>query len=142
MEDAPVIHWTEGDKPRSARWRSERGAPPPTKVAIADDTTTADAAYSLATQGAGLLYRGDFQNARQLLGALARRADRRPPRKNKTKAAESQPPRDVFNLERQFRAQRARTLGMLLVPLEADYTIPLSRAPDIRQACREAYGPG
>jgi SAM-dependent methyltransferase len=31
---------------------------------------------------------------------------------------------------------------MLLVPLDADYGIPLGRAPDIRQACAEAYGIG
>ena len=37
-------------------------------------------------------------------------------------------------------AKRARTLGMLLIPLEADYTIPLRRAPDIREACTGAYG--
>jgi methylase of polypeptide subunit release factors len=30
---------------------------------------------------------------------------------------------------------------MLLIPLDADYAIPLRRAPDIRQACAEAYGP-
>jgi methylase of polypeptide subunit release factors len=33
-------------------------------------------------------------------------------------------------------------LGALLLPLDADYAIPLRRAPDIRQACAEAYGPG
>jgi methylase of polypeptide subunit release factors len=31
---------------------------------------------------------------------------------------------------------------MLLLPLEADYGIPLRRAPDVRQACIEAYGAG
>jgi SAM-dependent methyltransferase len=139
MADEPVIRWTEAGQERSARWRSERGAPPPAKVAIADDTTKADEAYGLACQGTALLYRGDFQNARQLLGAMARRADRRP---RKVKAARAAlPPTEVFNLERQFRAQRARTLGMLLVPLDADYSIPLPRAPDIRQACYEAFGP-
>jgi methylase of polypeptide subunit release factors len=30
---------------------------------------------------------------------------------------------------------------MLLVTLESDYRVPLRRAPDVRQACREAYGP-
>ena len=30
---------------------------------------------------------------------------------------------------------------MLLVPLDADYGIPLRRAPDVRQACTEACGP-
>jgi SAM-dependent methyltransferase len=29
----------------------------------------------------------------------------------------------------------------LLIPLNDDYTIPLRRAPDIRQACAEAFGP-
>jgi SAM-dependent methyltransferase len=30
----------------------------------------------------------------------------------------------------------------LLIPLDADYGIPLRRSPDIRQACVEAFGPG
>ncbi len=39
------------------------------------------------------------------------------------------------------RPQRARTLGMLLIPLDAGYTIALRRAPEVRQACIEAWGP-
>ena len=74
----PAIHWSEGGETRSARWRSERGTPPPKRVVIADDSMTADAAYRLACEGTALLWRGDFQNARQLLHALARRADRKP----------------------------------------------------------------
>jgi methylase of polypeptide subunit release factors len=31
---------------------------------------------------------------------------------------------------------------MLLIPFEADYTIPLRRAPDVKLACNEAYGRG
>jgi SAM-dependent methyltransferase len=31
---------------------------------------------------------------------------------------------------------------MLLIPLADDYSVPLKRAPDLRQACIEAYGPG
>jgi len=50
-------------------------------------------------------------------------------------------PTEAFHLHRQAQAQRARTLGMLLLPFEADYGIPLRRAPDVRQACEEAYGP-
>ncbi len=30
---------------------------------------------------------------------------------------------------------------MLLIPFDADYSIPLRRAPDVRPACAEAYGP-
>jgi methylase of polypeptide subunit release factors len=114
----------------SWRWRSERGAPRPKEVVIVDDRIKADEAYGLACQGIGLLWRGDFQNARQMMTALVSRADRKPPKT------------PDFNLQRQARAQRARTLGMLLIPLEADYSIPLRRAPDIREACTEAYGPG
>lgn len=94
----------------------------------------ADLAYRLACEGTALLWRGDFQNARQLLQAMARRVDRKPP-----KPAPS--PAEVFNFHRQAQAQRARTLSMLLIPLESDFSIPLRRAPDFRQACREAYGP-
>jgi hypothetical protein len=135
-----VLRWTEGADARSARWRSERGAPLPARVAIADDRMTADAAYGLACQGTALLWRGDFQNARQMLLALASRADRTS-RKPNTSAAATPPAAD-FNLLRQARSQRARTLGMLLIPLDFDYGIPLRRAPDLRQACAEALGPG
>ena len=105
----------------------------PSKVVPADDRMTADEAYGLACQGVGLLWQGDFQNARQMLTAMGSRADRR--------AKKPKDPPDAFNLERQSRAQRARTLNMLLVPMNVDYTIPLRRAPDVRQACVEAYGP-
>jgi methylase of polypeptide subunit release factors len=138
----PLVHWTEDGQAHAARWRSESGAPPPTRVVIADDHITADEAYGLACQGTALLWRGDFQNARQLLLALANRADRAL-RKPKKAAASSMPalPAAAFHLHRQIKAQRARTLGALLVPLDAHYRIPLRRAPDIRQACAEAYGP-
>ena len=138
-----MARWTEDGEERSALWHSERGAPPPMRILVADDRTRADDAYGAACQGTALLWRGDFQNARQLLKALASRADRRP-RRNPARRGEPQPagsPADAFNRERQTRAQRARTLGMLLIPLDADYGIPLRRAPDLRQACAQAWGP-
>jgi SAM-dependent methyltransferase len=142
MTAHPVIKWTEDGEMRSARWRSERGAPPPARVAIAGDGMTADEAYGLACQGTALLWLGDFQNARQMLIALASRADR-PRRKRKSMTMASPPSSlaEAFHAHRQARSQRARALGALLIPLEADYAIPLRRAPDIRQACLEAYGP-
>ena len=131
----PVVNWTEADENRSARWRAEGGAPVPKRVMVVDDQLTADAAYSLASEGTGLLWRGDFQNARQLLQAMARRIDRRP-----RKVATS--PTEAFNFHRQAQSQRARTLGMVLLPLDADFSIPLRRAPNVKEACAEAYGPG
>lgn len=144
-----IISWNEAGKACSARWRSESGAPPPKRVVVADDTMKADEAYRLACEGTALLWRGDFQNARQLLQAMSRRADRKPrkpvlsrvegPALSKVEGT-SDVPAEAFNLHRQAQSQRARTLAMILIPLDSDYTIPLRRAPDMRQACNEAYG--
>lgn len=138
------IEWVENGATQSALWRSESGWPAPKKVVIADDTMTADAAYRLALDGTALLWRGDFQNARQLLQAMARRIDHKPARTSRAKAvkaAKAPPtPLESFHLHRLAQSQRARTLGMLLIPFDADYTIPLRRAPDVRLACNEAYG--
>lgn len=138
MNMLPVVSWSENGETHCVRWRSESGVPPPKRVVAADDRVTADTAYRLACEGTALLWRGDFQNARQLLQALARRADRKP-----RKAREPAPsPAEAFHLHRQAQSQRARTLGMLLLPFEAGHHIPLRRAPDVRQACEEVYGPG
>jgi precorrin-6B methylase 2 len=136
----PLIRWLESGEERLALWRSERGAPPPKRVVLADDTTTADTAYRLACEGTALLWRGDFQNARQLLQALARRADNVPARKRK-KAAQPVPVAEAFHLHRLAQSQRARMLGMLLIPFNTDYSIPLRRAPDVKEACAQAWGP-
>jgi methylase of polypeptide subunit release factors len=142
MEGMPVsenrtIAWTEAGEARSARWRSESGMPPK-RVTIADDRMTADAAIRLASEGTAMLWRGDFQNARQLLQAMARRIDRKPKKAYQSPSS----PAEAFHLHRQAQSQRARLLGMVLLPLEDDYGIPLRRAPDVRQACMEAYGSG
>ena len=127
-----ILHWNDPD-PREAAWLSAGGHPPPRRVETADDRMPADQAYRLACEGTALLWRGDFQNARLLLQAMARRVDRRPFKPGATIT-------QTFHLYRQAQLQRARVLGMLLVPLDADFGIPLRRAPDVRQACQEAYG--
>ncbi|MDR3410560.1 MAG: class I SAM-dependent methyltransferase [Formivibrio sp.] len=139
MNEHPVIRWIEHGENHSARWRSESGTPPPNRVAIADDTITADAAYRLACEGTAILWRGDFQNARQLLQALGRRIDRKP--RKPRKPAVPPTATEAFHLHRMAQSQRSRILGMLLLPFEHDHNIPLRRAPDVRQACTEAYGP-
>jgi SAM-dependent methyltransferase len=133
----PIIHWLEDGKAFEARWCFHNGTPPAVRVVVADGKMTVDEAYGLACQGTALLWRGDFQDARQMLIALGKRADRGK-RRSKGSAGMSA---DAFHLYRQARAQRARTLNALLIPLDDDYRIPLPRAPDIRQACVEAYGP-
>ncbi|MGA8513902.1 MAG: class I SAM-dependent methyltransferase [Burkholderiaceae bacterium] len=178
----PCITWTEGDQPHSALWHSERGAPAPKRVVLADDTMNADTAYRLACEGVGLLWQGDFQNARMLVQALARRTDRLPERqqfkankqsarmatKQAAKAASALPsptstaatePQDAlasspatastvqsraaeaFHHHRLNQSQRARVLGMVLVPLDGAYQITLRRAPEVQAACIEVWGP-
>ena len=143
------MRWTEEGAVRDVRWQSEKGLPPPKKVVIADDTLTADTAYRLASEGSAFLWRGDYQNAKQLLQALARRAER-PVKRNRKKAASqaklnpdavnAMEPKAVFNQHRQAQAQRARILDAILIPILADHTIPLRRAPQVRQACLEVFG--
>ena len=136
----PMLSWTENEEIFSLRWRSENGVAPPKRVVVADDTLTADTAYRLASEGTGILWRGDFQNARQLLQALARRKDRPSKKSARTKNQPAPDMPQAFHLHRQAQSQRARTLGMLLIAFDADHSVPLRRAPDVRLACNEAYG--
>lgn len=137
------LSWLEGGTKRSASWRSESGWPAPKKVVVADDAMNADTAYRLALEGTALLWRGDFQNARQLLSALVRRIEHKSDRARRAKAGKggAPTPSELFHRHRLQQLQRARTLAMLLIPFEAGHTIPLRRAPDVREACLEAYGP-
>ena len=116
---------------------------------LADDTIPADDAYRLACEGTALLWRGDFQNARQLLQAIARRIDR--PRKKKRVSkknmqeklndnASSAITNDVFNLYRLAQSQRSRTLGQILIRVDPNHQIALRRAPIVAEACHEAFG--
>lgn len=129
------LDWTENGRPRSALWQSENQWPAPRRLMVCDDVVTAEQALRLASQGTGLIWCGDFQNARQLLLAMDRRIIKRK-RLNKPDI----PFPEKFHLVRQARSQRARSLGMLLIPVEAGHQILLRRAPDVALACQEAYG--
>lgn len=136
MPTCPVVEWTENGESLRARWRSESAVPPP-RIIVADDRIKADTAYRLVCEGTAILWRGDYHNARQLLQALSRRIER------KRGSRDGQPaptPAQAFHQYRLAQSQRARTLGMLLVPVEPGHRVALRRAPDVRQACTEAYG--
>ncbi|MFE1309107.1 methyltransferase [Streptomyces sp. NPDC058755] len=136
MSTDQTVRWLESSgEERCALWRSESGAPPPKRVVTADDGMNADTAFRLACEGTSLLWRGDFRNARQLLLAMARRADRKRPKPGTS-------PGQSFHLYRQAQSRRARILGMLLLPVAEGHVISLRRAPDVRLACEQAYGQG
>lgn len=128
-----TVDWIEDGQPRSARWRSENNAPAPRAIHIIGDNMTADVAYKRASLGESLLWRGDFNNARQLLTAMTRRAE---PKKRQPSSS----PAEDFHLHRQDQARRARTLGMLLVELDSNYSLDYGRAPDVALAAAEVYG--
>ena len=90
-----------------------------------------------------MLWRGDFQNARLLLQALARRCDapKKVRRTSKSNPEVTHTPQENFHLHRQAQSQRARTLSMILIQVNPDRQISLRRAPDWREAMKEAWGP-
>jgi SAM-dependent methyltransferase len=140
MNAPTLLTWTENGTSRAALWRSDQVLSK--QVVLADDTLTADAAYRLACAGTGLLWRSDFQNARQLLQALARRIDKpKKARAKKPHADASVLPSMAFHTHRQAQAQRARILNQILIELNGEYGIDLRRAPDAKQACIQAFGP-
>ena len=130
---APTLSWTQGETEHTALWFSASGAPAPKKVLVVDDSLTADDAHRLAAQGTAMLWRGDYRNARQLLSAMGRRLPvfARHDGEDVAKA---------FYRYRQGRTQRARMLGLLLVPLESGPAVALRRAPDVADAWLAAAG--
>lgn len=120
-----TVQWTENGTTRTARWHSGNGTPPPGRIVVVDDRLNAAAALRFARAGTGMLWRGDFPNARQLVRAM----DRRIPEGSGS-----------FAEVRSARAERATLLGKVLVFVEADHSLQLRRVPDIRAACEHAFG--
>ena len=131
-----ILEWSENGQTRRARWRSEAGLPMPAMLEIVDDSLAAETAFARMNDGATLLWRGDWKNARHLMQALTQRIDRYFSSKPKGQMT----PAESFAAHRQRQGQRAAMLARLLVPLGPDYKLPLRRGQDVRQACREAWG--
>ncbi len=124
------INWYEKKQTQTARWQSEAGSPPPKAVVIADDTTKADDAFRLACEGTALLYRGDFQNAKQLLQAITRRVDRKPSKATETLL-------EAFHQHRARQIGRANITNKILIELKYG-EIDLPRAPSVKAAVQGA----
>jgi len=112
-------------------WHSESGEPAPAALSPVDDRLNASSALRRLRGGEYLLYTGDFFNARQLLGAIGRRLRHRNPAGS---------PLEAFRAERKARELEHRTLSHVVVALDRDYRLSLSRAPDVALACRWAWG--
>jgi SAM-dependent methyltransferase len=100
---------------------------------IAGDDLAADPALRSAAEGTGLLWRGDYHNARHLLDAMKRRLTRTGRRQGLPAASE-------FRRQRQDQARMSRLLGSILVEVTTDYALDLRRAPAIDAACHDVFG--
>lgn len=127
----PELAYRVDGREERARWWSEL-APAPARVALADDRTTAGAALRRARPGEGLVYRGDWHNARQLLAAMGRRL-RAPPPAGADAAA-------LYRAERELRRLEHEVLSRLAVPLGPGWASPLRRAPPLEAALSAAFG--
>ena len=120
------VSWQEKGKPQLAVWQSEANAAPPKNIIVADDTMKADEAYRLACEGTGFLYKGDFQNAKQLLQAVTKRVDRKPVKPATTML-------EAFHQHRARQIQRANITSKILIELNHG-SCDLKRAPDVKEA--------
>lgn len=126
LAKAIQVSWQEKGKPQQAIWQSEANAAPPKNIVVADDTMKADEAYRLACEGTGFLYKGDFQNAKQLLQAVTKRVDRKPVKPATTML-------EAFHQHRARQIQRANITSKILIELNHG-SCDLKRAPDVKEA--------
>lgn len=115
------------------KWHTETDIPAPKKFENGDDALRADEYLKLASEGTAIIWRGDFQNAKQLLQAVDRRI--KPPAADQNLST-----KETFHKHRQQRAHRARILSRLLIEIDDQLSLPLKRSPDVKQPLREALG--
>jgi 2-polyprenyl-3-methyl-5-hydroxy-6-metoxy-1,4-benzoquinol methylase len=142
MSEAADISWREGREERRGRWLSPTSAAPRV-VGDAGDATTASEALARARRGEGLVYRGDYHNARQLLTAMARRLERTQQGRGPRGAgqARSTGAGQAWRDELERRRLSHDVLTRLLVPIEKGFEVRARRAPDASAALSEALGP-
>lgn len=131
------IHWEQDGLQRQAIWYSEAQPLPPSQVMFVDDTITANKAIELARDGVGLIWSGDYQNARELLKAILRRLDRKP-RVGSQKAPTG--PTEIFVQHRSQLGIKAQITEHILIMLSKDFAIKLRRGQDVQEACQEVIG--
>ena len=130
------LQWQEDGQTHAALWQTDNGARLPSRVQTVKQLD-ADTAYRQASAGTGLLWRGDFQQAKQLLQGMSQRMDAMQQRKQPAPTTDGA---QAFAQHRKAQALRVRVLGQLLIELDGQYRIALQRAPDVTQACTETWG--
>jgi methylase of polypeptide subunit release factors len=132
VKESQNVSWQSNSETRTAVWQSEAGYSPPEALIMVDDTMTGDAAYWRACAGTAMLYTGDFQNAKQLLQAVTRRADRKPVKPADTML-------ETFHLHRARQISRANITNKILIELQHG-KCNLTRSPGLQEAVEGALG--
>lgn len=120
-------------------WLTETQIPQPKEIRDADDRLDVRRFIGDASQGIAFRWTGDFHRAKDFLIALNKRIDKQQDgRSIKSSQGASLSLKEKFHLHRQSQASRARLQARLVVRVESDLKILLSRAPDVSEALREA----
>ncbi len=118
-------------------WFSESALEGPKSwVEVRDDLNTHQA-LQLAKEGTGMIWQGDFHNARQLLLAMSKRLIS----KKQTEQLLNKPILERFHIHRLHQSQRLNILSKLLIPIDATYLIGLNRAPSVVDVLSHVLGP-
>ncbi len=128
-----IVSWTEKQQTQQALWLTHNQHKIPKHIQIADISMSADAALKLAQENTAFIWRGDFQQAKQLLAAMKRRLQT-----NKKKAKQPDNITQRFHLHRMQQGQISRILSHLLIELDANWQINLPRSPDVKAALEAA----
>jgi methylase of polypeptide subunit release factors len=128
---ATTVSWRADGVERTGAWLSPAAAPP-ARFGPAGDRTTAQAALARVRHGEGLVYAGDFRNARQLLAAMGRRL--------RPRDVPAGGPETLFRAERAQVALEHELLSRLAVPIDPGLRISLARAPNVTEPLAEALG--
>lgn len=119
-------------------WLTETHIPQPKEIRDADDRLDVRTFIGEASQGIAFRWTGDFHRAKDFLIALNKRIDKNQSEQRAKRAWGGLSLREKFHLHRQSQSSRARLQARLLVRVEPDLKVLLSRAPDVSEALSEA----
>ncbi|MBR6876532.1 MAG: methyltransferase, partial [Neisseriaceae bacterium] len=111
-------------------YRNSSQSKPPQQF-IETQQLSADKLLQWVRQNTAIIWRGDFQQGKQLLAALKKRV--RKPSKTGTTPAET------FHKYRLAQAQQSRLINGLLIEIQANFQLDLPRAPDVQAALNDVY---
>ncbi|AWB33665.1 methyltransferase [Orrella marina] len=128
------VAWEAFAHERAIRWHSSSKWPHPKRLIEISSAIPSDQILRLLQQGTAILWRGDFHEGRQILQSVKRRLS------NYMRRAIKLPMPQGFHQLRLARSQQARTLGLILIQIDPDWSLVNRRAPDIRAACEATLG--